>query len=367
MLHNFRLFGLAALLLALAASCSSNSATSFHPAVSGPAALKLCPLPNVPPKRIAAAPGFREYIVTVAGPQGQPIDGLNESDFSLSIEGRSVPISYFRTSDGKLPTAIAIVVDSSGSMRDKLALDSGAKFDIVREKLALAAQKFGACDELALLTFGGSANGFAPHSLSQAIFSPPPPFQLAEPFTTDYEGAIDRLDLLTPWGQTPLYDSMLRAIGDLSISYYGNRTLLIITDGADNVSEATEDQVLREAQLNNVSIFAVGIGDPSAKFSPVHSAMLKLLAGSNAKKIKPEEWVDVIGLTRMASETGGRFWLIRPLQPDSEQKLTEALQEFTDSIGHGYSIGVVDAGNRPIRVSVKGYPDAIVHARPAGV
>ncbi len=315
--------------------------------------LKLCPLPNVPPKKTAATPGFKEYIVTVTGPQGQPIDGLNEADFSLSIEGRSVPISYFRTSDGKLPTAIAIVVDSSGSMRDKLALDSGGKFDIVREKLALAAQKFGTCDELAVFTFGGP--------LDVSLFNPGVKIQIAELFTTDYTDALDSLAKVRPWGQTPLYDSMRSAVDLLGVSNYPNRLLLVITDGMDNVSKATATEVIDLARNYNVTISVIGIGDPNSGTS-LSRGLSSLILGTPGRT-----WVDVHTLNLMTAHTRGRFWLVVPLQANSNQKLTAALQEFTDSIGHGYSIGLIDAGDKPIRISVKGHPDAIVHARPAGV
>jgi VWFA-related protein len=353
MLRNFRLFGLAALLLAFTASCSSNSATAFHPAVSGPAALKLCPLPNVPPKQIAAAPGFKEYVITVAHRDGTPIDGLNESDFSLSIEGRSVPISYFRTSDGKLPTAIAIVVDSSGSMKDKLTLESSGKFETVREKLSAAAQKFSACDELAIFVFGGALNAGFFHPFSE--------IQASELFTTDFSGAIASLAQVKPYGQTPLYDSMRSAITALALSDYPNRSLLVITDGMDNVSKATAAEVINLARNYNVTISIIGIGDPNSDDS-LSRGLTSLILGAPGRT-----WVDEHTLNLMTADTRGRFSLVVPLQANSDQKLTAALQEFTDSIGHGYPIGVVNAGNEPIRVSVKGHPDAIVRARPAGI
>ena len=289
MLHNVRLTILTTILLTFAAACSSNSATSFHPAVSGPTTLKLCPLPNVPPKKIAAAPGFKEYIVTVAGPQGLPIDGLNESDFSLSIDGRAVPISYFRASDGKLPTAIAIIVDSSGSMRDKLALDSGGKFDTVREKLAVAAQKFGACDELAVFTFGGALNAGFFHPFSE--------IQASELFTTDFSGAIDSLAQVKPYGQTPLYDSMRSAITALALSDYPNRSLLVITDGMDNVSKATATEVSNLARNYNVTISVIGIGDPNSGTS-LNRGLSSLILGTPGRT-----WVDERTLNLLTADT----------------------------------------------------------------
>ncbi len=318
-----------------------------------PLQLKLCPLPNIPPKKITSAPGFKEFIVTVTDRSGRPIDGLKESDFSLSIDGRPVPINYFRTSDGNLPTAIAIVVDSSGSMKDKLSLDSGGKFDTVREKLSAAAPRFRACDELAVFTFGGS--------LDSNFFFGMNKVQIAEPFTSDYQSAIASLSQVEPYGQTPLYDSMLSAIAGLSFSNYLNRTLLVITDGMDNMSKAKLRDVTYEALRHNVTIYAVGIGNSAAK-NPLGLQSIRAMLG-----VKPDSWVDVEALTKMTTETGGRLWIVKPAHADSDQKMETALMDFTNSIGHGYSIGIVDAENKPIRITVKGHAGAVIHARPSGI
>ncbi len=105
-----------------------------------------------------------------------------------------------------MPIALAIITDSSGSMKDKLSVNGESKFKTIHSLLSGAVQKLNACNEVAVFTFGGGP----PNSST----SEETPVQLVEPFTTDHQAAIASLDSVEPRGETPLYDATLRAAGD---------------------------------------------------------------------------------------------------------------------------------------------------------
>lgn len=72
-------------------------------------------------------------------------------------------------------------------------------------------------------------------------------------------------------------------------------------------------------------------------------------------------------LTSLTRDTGGRLWVVTPLQTNSGQKLANALTNFTNSIGHGYSIGIAGPPNIWPKFKVPGRPDAIGYAKWAGI
>src|SRR5271170_4480658 len=96
---------------------------------------KLCPVPDVPPKAIASKPGYVQGVITVENDAGKPIDGLKESDFYAYVGQQILPIKYFHDDAPSMPTSLAIVIDSSGSMQEKFAGDK-SKSTLVREALA---------------------------------------------------------------------------------------------------------------------------------------------------------------------------------------------------------------------------------------
>ncbi|HUA33259.1 MAG TPA: VWA domain-containing protein [Candidatus Binataceae bacterium] len=151
---------------------------------------------DAPPKEIAAKPGYAQYTVTVIDDDGQAVDGLKQSDFLVSANGPTLPVEYFRDDKDAMPASIAIIVDTSGSMRSKVASTGNSKLQTVTDALRAASANLSACDEIALLVFAPTGDLI---SNTKVI--------VAEPLSTNHQASMNRLDSMTPYGRTPLYDS----------------------------------------------------------------------------------------------------------------------------------------------------------------
>jgi Ca-activated chloride channel homolog len=81
------------------------------------------------------------------------------------------------------------------------------------------------------------------------------------PFTSDIselESAISRFEL---GGTTALYDALILALAHLDLASNSRKVLLVITDGGDNSSIQSLDDVLTEARKSGAALYAIGIFD----------------------------------------------------------------------------------------------------------
>lgn len=190
-----------------------------------------------------------------------------------------------------------VVFDSSGSMADN---DPGALGR--REGARVLFDELAENDSVALLDFGAGATG--PLSASR----------LLQDFTSDTRLLASALDRLTESGQTPLYESLIDAIGLLLARGQGG-VVVVLTDGQDN-SAVRPSEVIDLANQQGVQIFAVGLGGQ----------------------------LDFTDLYRLANDTGGGF------------------VEAGNAIALEQTFGGITAGLKVGRVTVIGnarYPEGV--------
>lgn len=132
-------------------------------------------------------------------------------------------------------------------------------------------------------------------------------------------------------GWTRIYDAIIQGIED-AVSHAQNssdqKAVLVITDGEDNRSESTLDDVIILSQANNTPVFVVGLADKS----------------------DPSD-LDSTGLTRLAQETGGRY-----VETFSPEFFSNILSEFARSLTAQYNISYVSpfaTGKRTIILNVQ--------------
>jgi len=90
------------------------------------------------PAEVRSKPGYTEFALTAADSAGRPLTGLKQSEFQAKFGEKSCRVVYLH----EIPTSIALLVDTSGSMRPKLDTVSGA--------LASFLKNLNACDEVFL-------------------------------------------------------------------------------------------------------------------------------------------------------------------------------------------------------------------------
>lgn len=160
------------------------------------------------------------------------VTNLPQSAFKVFENGVEQSLKVFKRED--VPVSVGIVVDNSGSMRDK------------REKVNAAALAFVKAsnpqDEVFIVNFNDEA-------------------YLDQDFTNKQEPLQDALKKIDQRGGTAFFDALSMSLDHLKENAKKDKkVVLIITDGEDNASQMTFEKLLRKAgESENVAIFSVGL------------------------------------------------------------------------------------------------------------
>jgi len=252
---------------------------------------------------------------TVRNARGEAVTGLDRAAFRVYENGRQQPISLFRADD--VPVSIGLLVDNSGSMRDK------------RARVEAAAVAFAHAsnpqDEMFVLNFADKP-------------------RIDVPMTTDskrLEAGIARVDSI---GGTALRDAV--ALAETYLADHASRdrrAIVVVTDGNDNASVVAPEQVRVEAQQKEIAIYAVGLLN-DADAAKAHRARHDLDA--------------------LADATGGLAYF-----PESLEAIDAVALDLAHQIRSQYTIGytprdqALDGTFRKIEVKVTSGDRLTVHTR----
>ena len=177
------------------------------------------------------------FNVTVLDNDGATVSGLTAKSFRVFEDGREQTIKFFRPED--TPATIGLVLDNSGSMSRRRA-------DVVNSAMAFISASH-PDDEMFIVDFNRRAWLALPESM---------------PFTSNYEQLRSALLATTAEGTTALYDALELALNHLERGTRQRKALVLLSDGGDNASYDTLDDVLRMAQRSSATIYCIGIYDP---------------------------------------------------------------------------------------------------------
>jgi Ca-activated chloride channel homolog len=168
---------------------------------------------------------------TVTDEQHHLVPSLPQSAFAVYENGAPETITSFRKED--VPVAIGIVIDNSGSMRDKRDKINQAVLNLIRVSNPR--------DQVFVVNFSESS-------------------YLDQDFTSDVnllQAALHRVSLR---GTTALYDAVVASSKHLNSANLDKKVLLVITDGQDNMSQDTLQEASRQLQQSNgPTIYAIGL------------------------------------------------------------------------------------------------------------
>jgi len=242
--------------------------------------------------------------VVVTDTQGRYISDLGRERFTVFDNGRRIPIEIFTNED--TPLTIGLIIDSSGSMRLKMA-------EVVSASLAFA-RLSNPQDELFAIRFNDDV---------QKVIRDRQ-FLLAQ----DQAALTIALRSMRPDGRTALYDALVAGIDQLALGSRARKVLVVISDGGDNASDAVLETVLARARESNAAIYTIGVYD--ADDVDKNPGVLKSLAHA----------------------TGGERFL-----PRSPGDLLQACERIAREIRSGYTIGYVppdrDGSYHRVRVEVQ--------------
>ncbi len=198
------------------------------------------------------------------------ITGLDRAAFTVVEDGKPQTITSFRRED--VPVAIGIVVDNSGSMRDKRSQVNQAVLNLIRASNPK--------DEIFVVNFSQN-------------------YYLDQDFTSDANLLQTALHQVSSAGSTALYDAIVASAVHLKNNpHLDKKVLLVITDGQDNMSQETIEEASRKLkQANGPTIYAVGLLGSGLQRKG-REALQDLAEGTGGVAYFPESLDQVDNITR---------------------------------------------------------------------
>jgi Ca-activated chloride channel family protein len=208
--------------------------------------------------------------VTVTDGTGKFVRGLTGDDFTVYEDGVPQPLSFFASEN--VPVDVALVIDTSASMRDDLPLVMSAATGLVRA--------LGPTDRGAVVEVSDRAT-------------------IAQPLTSDRAQLEKAVSGLSATGSTALYDGLyvvLREFGRerRTMPVVRRQVLVLLSDGLDNKSRLAFDDVQDVARREAVSVYVIALRGEAAQ-TPRSALGVPLLNAEYA-------------MNTVARESGGRIF-----------------------------------------------------------
>jgi Ca-activated chloride channel family protein len=219
--------------------------------------------------------------VSVLDKDGHPVDGLKQDNFQVFEDKVQQTIKTFRHED--IPLSLGLVIDNSGSMRNKRERVNSAALAFVRES--------NPDDETFIVNFDDSA-------------------YLEQDFTGSIGDLVDALDNIDARGETALYDAIYLSTDHVKAGKKDKKALLVITDGEDNVSKYGINKVMEALrQSKGVTLYAIGLLEEDDQ----RGGLFKKPPSKKAKE----------DLIKFAETTGGQAFF--PKNLDEVEDLTKRI------------------------------------------
>lgn len=208
--------------------------------------------------------------VTITDPMNRLVTGLEKKNFQLYEGSTPEQIKTFSSEDA--PVSLGVIFDSSGSMRSKM---DRAK-DAVMEFFKTANPQ----DEFFMITFSDQP-------------------EVVSDFTSSVDEIQNKLIYAVPQRMTALMDAIYMGVTKMRQAKYSKKALLIISDGGDNHSRYTENEIKALVKEADVMVYAIGIYDryfatPEERLGPALLGEVAELSGGRAFTVEnPNDLADV--------------------------------------------------------------------------
>jgi len=270
--------------------------------------------------------------ITVRKKEGGFLKGLPKNAFRIYEDGEPQEIDFF-AQEG-LPTRIAIVLDSSGSVR--------SEWGTIKYATKKFIENLHPEDAFSLVSFNTDIR-----------------------LKMDWGQKTDRVDaVLTSIyckDNTNLWDALWVVCNDVFRGIEEKKAIIIMSDGLDTGSSVTYKEALQSAVRSEAALYIV------SKTEAVRQLMMYQSSKTPGyySLISPEDFVNAdLALRKLAHETGGRV-----LYPNSFGQLDDVYSEVYEELRSQYTVGYVstntamDGSYRSIQVRVNAR-DALISARP---
>ena len=233
--------------------------------------------------------------VTVADDKGQFVSDLKRGNFRVFEQNIEQKLDFFSRDD--IPVTMGLVIDNSGSMREKRDQVNAAAMTFVRTSNPK--------DEAFVVNFNDEYY-----------------LDTDGDFTSDPANLHDALSRIDTRGSTALYDAVIGSLAHVKKGHKDKRVLLLVTDGDDTASEKTFEDAIKAAEESNATIYAIGVYSEED------------LKGSERKTTRHSKKV----LTQLAEATGGLAYF-----PDNLEQVTPICEQVAREIRNQYTLGYYPA------------------------
>jgi VWFA-related protein len=246
--------------------------------------------------------------VSVVDANGNPVV-IDPKQLELRENGKVIPVNDIEGASQVGPLTTLLVMDVSGSMDKGNKLESAKT--VAKEYIAQMRED----DRAGIVLFNTMVR------TSQVI----------KGNKAELSSAID---MISAGGDTAMYDALISAVGQLN-KVTGRKAILVYTDGLDNRSKSSADNVISAIGSGGLSISTVGFGDAS-------------------QGLGSQESLDAAALKNLAEKSGGRYGYAA-----NQQELSELYASYGRSLRSEYELtyrspsAMRNGINRGLQVTLK--------------
>jgi Ca-activated chloride channel family protein len=202
------------------------------------AAKDATPSADVPPG-LSVRPGGKPIVksvdlvlvsVTVTDDWNRIVTGLEKENFAVTEGNEVQEVRHFSSEDA--PISLGVIFDMSGSMAEKITK--------AREAVIEFFKTANPQDEFFMITFNDRP-------------------ELVSDFTTSVDEVQGKLIFTVPRGRTALLDAIYMGLNKMKDAHNTKKALLIISDGGDNHSRYTENEIKSTVKEADVQVYAIGL------------------------------------------------------------------------------------------------------------
>jgi Ca-activated chloride channel homolog len=270
------------------------------------------------PTRISVEVVNVSMAFTVTDKKGRFVTGLAKDDFEILENGKPQTIRDF-AAEPTLPLRVAVLIDTSNSIRDRFRFEQEAASQFLNEMLRTTA------DKAMVVSFDSTP-------------------EIACNLTDDSDKLGTAIRGLRPGGGTAMYDAIRFAsdkLGEEQPSYQFRRVIVIVSDGDDTQSRGTRDQALEGAQKAETFIYAISTNNLSQ-------------GDTDGDKV----------LKYFTGQTGGKAYF-----PFKLEDLSQSFEVIAEEVRHQYAILyrpeplLTDGLFHRVEIRVRGHKEITIRAR----
>ncbi|UCF38999.1 MAG: VWA domain-containing protein [Acidobacteriota bacterium] len=230
--------------------------------------------------------------------EGQLVTGLTQEEFALFEDKIEQEVTSFTQTE--VPSTIGIVLDSSGSMRNKMSM--------VEDALDLFLSQNNPQNELFLIRFDDEV-------------------ELEEDFTRETEDVRDAIANVIVKGGTALYDAIYLSVDKAQSGLEPKKVAVVFTDGEDKDSYYSHEELIEKIREVDTQVFVVAFLDRDLSEDKGFFGIFK----SQRQRVEHE-------ITEIAEYTGGKAYF-----PEKVEELNGIFQSIAHELKNQYRLAYISS------------------------